>query len=122
MGYGSSFGGNPIRQHIGVGDATSISQIEITWPTPKTMQRFNNVGMDAAYHIKEDSPELTPVSYKKFALKHGARRARSKCTEPSRSMCSSEGQYPPQRNRGTEENWAKSAADCAGAARIKPGH
>jgi hypothetical protein len=72
VGYGSSFGGNPIRQHIGVGDATSISQIEITWPTSKTVQKFANVGMDAAYHIKEDSPELTPVSYKKFELKHGA--------------------------------------------------
>jgi hypothetical protein len=36
------------------------------------VQRFDNVGMDAAYHIKEDSPELTPVSYKKFELKHAA--------------------------------------------------
>jgi hypothetical protein len=71
VGYGSSFGGNPIRQHIGVGDATSISQIEITWPTSKTVQKFTNVGMDAAYRIKEDSPELTPVSYKRFELKHG---------------------------------------------------
>src|ERR1017187_1391261 len=70
-GYGSSFGGNPIRQHIGVGDATAVTQIEVTWPTSKTIQRFSNVGMDAAYHIKEDSPELTPVSYKKFELKHG---------------------------------------------------
>ena len=49
-----------------------VTQIEITWPTSKTVQRFDNVGMDAAYHIKEDSAELTPVSYQKFELKHGA--------------------------------------------------
>ena len=71
VGYGSSFGGNPIRQHIGLGDATTVSRVEITWPTSKTVQAFASLGMDAAYHIKEDSPELTPVSYKKFTLKHG---------------------------------------------------
>jgi hypothetical protein len=70
VGYGSSFGGNPIRQHIGLGDATTLPQIEVTWPTSKTVQKFTNVGMDAAYHIKEDSPELVTVTYKKFALKH----------------------------------------------------
>jgi hypothetical protein len=70
VGYGSSFGGNPIRQHIGLGDATAVTQIEVTWPTSKTVQKFVNVGMDAAYHIKEDSPELIPVTYKKFTLKH----------------------------------------------------
>jgi hypothetical protein len=31
--------------------------------------------MDAAYPIKEDSPELMPVSYKKFTLKHGENHA-----------------------------------------------
>ena len=72
VGYGSSFGGNPVRQHIGLGDAMGVTQIEVTWPTSKTMQRFANVGMDAAYHIKEDSGELRPVSYKKFELRHAA--------------------------------------------------
>ena len=70
VGYGSSFGGNPIRQHIGLGDATQVTQIEVTWPTSKTVQRFANVGMDGAWHIREDSPEWTPVSHKKFTLKH----------------------------------------------------
>ncbi len=70
VGYGSSFGGNPIRQHIGLGDATSVSQIEVTWPTSKTVQRFANVGMDGAYRIKEDSAEVAPVKYKKVELKH----------------------------------------------------
>ncbi len=75
VGYGSSFGGNPIRQHIGLGDAKAVQGIEISWPTSNTVQRFQSVGMDAAYHIKEDSAELVPVSYKKFALKHAGANA-----------------------------------------------
>ena len=71
VGYGSSFGGNPIRQHIGLGAATGVSEIAITWPTSKTVQRFTNVGMDTAYRIKEDAGELTPVNYTKFSLRHG---------------------------------------------------
>ena len=72
VGYGSSFGGNPIRQHIGLGDAMAVTQIEVTWPTSQTVQRFANVRMDGEYRIKEDSPELAPVSYKKFELRHAA--------------------------------------------------
>jgi hypothetical protein len=72
VGYGSSFGGNPIRQHIGLGDATAVMQIEVSWPTSKTVQRFANVRMDAAYRAKEDAGELAPVKYEKFELKHGA--------------------------------------------------
>ena len=71
VGYGSSFGGNPIRQHLGLGDAKAVQQVEVSWPTSKTVQRFHDVTMDAAYHIKEDSAELVPVSYKKFTLQHG---------------------------------------------------
>jgi hypothetical protein len=71
VGYQSSFGGNPIRQHIGLGDATAITQIEVTWPASKTLQKFTNVGMDGTYLVKEDSPGLTTVIYKTFTLKHG---------------------------------------------------
>ena len=70
VGYGSSFGGNPIRQHIGLGDAKAVQGIEVSWPTSRTVQRFLSVGMDGAYRIKENSAELVPVSYKKFELKH----------------------------------------------------
>jgi len=72
VGYVSSFGGNPIRQHIGLGDATAVKEIEVTWPTSKTTQKFANVGMDAAYRAKEDAGDLAPVRYGKFELKHGA--------------------------------------------------
>jgi hypothetical protein len=46
VGYGSSFGGNPLRQHIGIGHATTVDKIEVTWPTSKTVQQFQNIKAD----------------------------------------------------------------------------
>jgi hypothetical protein len=50
---GGSFGGNPFRQEIGLGDAQSIRTIEIFWPVTGQTQTFENVGMDRFYRIKE---------------------------------------------------------------------
>ena len=66
VGYGSSFGGNPLRQHIGVGEATVIEKIEIFWPVSKSRQFFTNVAIDYAFHIKEGAAKPEPVSYKRF--------------------------------------------------------
>ena len=68
VGYGSSFGGNPIRQHIGIGPVTEIDEIEITWPVSKSTQRFRHVAADRAFHIVEGKDTLIPVHYKPFTL------------------------------------------------------
>jgi hypothetical protein len=68
VGYGSSFGGNPLRQHIGLGNAGSIDKIEIFWPVSKTTQVFANVPVDRAFHVKEGVGTLDPVSYQSFAF------------------------------------------------------
>ncbi len=68
VGYGSSFGGNPIRQHIGVGPATEIDEIEIDWPVSRNTQRFRHVPIDQAFHIVEGKDTLTPVHYRAFLL------------------------------------------------------
>jgi FG-GAP-like repeat/ASPIC and UnbV len=65
VGYGSSFGGNPLRQHIGVGDATKILQVEVTWPVPKQVQQFRDVPLDRAFHIRQGSDVLSPLVYVK---------------------------------------------------------
>jgi len=70
VGYGSSFGGNPLRQHIGVGKAERISEIEVTWPTSKLVQKFHDLPVDRAYHLREGAAALTPVNYKTFQLRH----------------------------------------------------
>ncbi len=68
VGYGSSFGGNPLRQHIGMGKADSIEEIKIFWPVSKTEQVFRNVAIDRAFHVKEGASTLEPVSYKRFVF------------------------------------------------------
>jgi hypothetical protein len=70
VGYGSSFGGNPLRQHIGVGNATRAESVEVSWPTSHTVQKFSDIAVDQFYRLREGFPKLTPVERKAFAYKH----------------------------------------------------
>jgi hypothetical protein len=70
VGYGSSFGGNPLRQHIGLGKAEQVGEIEVTWPTSKLVQKFHDLPVDHAFHLKEGAAELTPITYKSLHLRH----------------------------------------------------
>ena len=69
VGYGSSFGGNPLRQHIGLGKAEKIAEIEISWPTSELVQKFTNVAADRAFHLREGATALQPVHWKTFTLR-----------------------------------------------------
>ena len=64
----SSFGGNPLEQHIGVGSATKVKEIEIWWPASGFRQRFTAVDVDRAYRICEDGSALQPVARKSFEI------------------------------------------------------
>jgi hypothetical protein len=66
VGSVSSFGGNSMRQHIGVGQANSIEEIEIWWPTSGIRQHFRNVQVDSTYQVREDTEALVPVALKSF--------------------------------------------------------
>jgi hypothetical protein len=68
VGSVSSFGGNPMRQHIGVGQAASIREIEIKWPVSGVRQHFNDVAVDHTYRIREDKDKLDPVYFKTFEI------------------------------------------------------
>jgi hypothetical protein len=61
VGYGSSFGGNPLRQHIGIGSAATVDKIEVTWPTSRTLQQFQNVKADQTLRLREGVERLEPV-------------------------------------------------------------
>jgi hypothetical protein len=50
---GGSFGSNPLAQHIGLGQATSVEKIEITWPVTGKVQVFENPPIDTNIKIKE---------------------------------------------------------------------
>jgi len=56
---GGSFGSNPLRQHIGIGQATTIESIEIIWPVTGNKQVFKNPPIDINIKIKEGLGSLT---------------------------------------------------------------
>ena len=56
---GGSFGSNPLLQHIGIGQATTVQSIEITWPGSRSIQVFKDIPVDANITIKEGSNQLT---------------------------------------------------------------
>ncbi len=70
VGYGSSFGGNPLRQHIGIGPATRVEEIEIVWPVSKTIQKFRDVAADQWFRVKEGEQKLQPLNLKPFGFRH----------------------------------------------------
>jgi hypothetical protein len=50
---GGSFGSNPLLQHIGIGQTTSVQSVEIKWPGSNAIQIFTNLKADANITIKE---------------------------------------------------------------------
>jgi hypothetical protein len=50
---GGSFGSNPLRQHIGIGEASAIGQVEISWPVTGKTQVFRNLPIDKNVKIIE---------------------------------------------------------------------
>ena len=71
---GGSFGSNPLQQHIGLGKATSVEKIEVSWPVTGKMQVFENPPVNTNIKIKEDDNKF--ITYKLARLdfvsqKHG---------------------------------------------------
>jgi hypothetical protein len=66
---GGSFGANPLRQAIGLGDAERIVSVEVTWPTTGEKQVFDDVEPNRSYRVTEGVAELEPVDRPPFALR-----------------------------------------------------
>ena len=76
VGSGGSFGASPLEQHIGLGKAAKILNIEIWWPASGTRQNFSNVEKDQFLEIKEFAPTYSRLERKSFRL-GGQNRSRS---------------------------------------------
>jgi hypothetical protein len=50
---GSSWGANPLEQHIGLGKAERIALLEIHWPTSGKTQIFRDLAADQAIQVTE---------------------------------------------------------------------
>jgi tetratricopeptide (TPR) repeat protein len=53
VGSGGSFGASPLAQHIGLGKAARIADVEIWWPTSNTRQHFAHPAKNQWLEIEE---------------------------------------------------------------------
>jgi hypothetical protein len=64
---GSSFGGNPLEQHIGLGKADRVARLEIYWPTSGTTQVFENIPANQGVVVTEFAKEYETRTWKPIA-------------------------------------------------------
>jgi hypothetical protein len=62
----SSFGGSPLRQEIGIGDASGIERIEITWPASGMTQTIDGVPLDSFIRIVEGQAGFERLAPRSF--------------------------------------------------------
>ena len=67
---GGSFGANPLRQSIGLGQATVLNKLEIYWPTSDSTQTFEDVAVDRTLEITEGSHEPREVTLTPYRFSH----------------------------------------------------
>jgi hypothetical protein len=60
---GSSFGGNPLQQTIGLGRGSSVATLEIRWPTSNTTQVFNDVAVNQAIEVTEFAKDYRKLNW-----------------------------------------------------------
>ena len=68
VGSVSSFGGSPLRQEIGLGNATRIVRLEVTWPRNATTQVYEDVPLDTLVRAIEGTPVLEVVPMRSIDL------------------------------------------------------
>ncbi len=67
VGSGGSFGGNPLRQFIGLGLADKVTRLVVYWPTSDRQQIFAEIPINAIIQVtegKESFERLTRPSFK----------------------------------------------------------
>ena len=69
VGSISSFGGSPLRQEIGLGNATGIRRLDVWWPRSRRRQSFHDVPMDAMIRIIEGDARFETLELRRFSLK-----------------------------------------------------
>jgi hypothetical protein len=60
---GSSFGGNPLQQTIGLAKASSVATLEIFWPTSGTTQVFHDMDVNQALEITEFAKDYRKLNW-----------------------------------------------------------
>jgi hypothetical protein len=60
---GSTFGGNPLQQTLGLSRAARLATLEITWPTSKSTQVFRDVPVNQAIEITEFAKDYRTLNW-----------------------------------------------------------
>jgi len=68
VGETSSFGANPMEQHIGLGHNAQIVSIDVWWPATNTRQHFTNVAKNQYIEIKEFANDIHKLTRPAFSL------------------------------------------------------
>jgi hypothetical protein len=63
---GGSFGCSPLRQEIGLGNASKILDVEIDWPGSGVHQSLKDLDLDRCYRIRESDPHAVVWGLKRF--------------------------------------------------------
>ncbi|HVQ13122.1 MAG TPA: ASPIC/UnbV domain-containing protein, partial [Vicinamibacterales bacterium] len=71
---GGSFGASPLQQHIGLGKAARIAEVEVRWPASGKRQVFTDVAKNQVIEIREMADRYSKIE--RQALPLGGRRAR----------------------------------------------
>ena len=53
VGVGGSFGGNTLQQEIGLGTATTVLELEVTWPASGLVQTFEGLAVNRFVEVVE---------------------------------------------------------------------
>jgi hypothetical protein len=68
VGDTSSFGSNPMEQHIGLGHGARILSLDVWWPATNTRQQFSNVDKNEFIAIKEFDTAYTKLKRQPYRL------------------------------------------------------
>jgi hypothetical protein len=67
---GGSFGCNPFRKEIGIGKATVIDELTITWPTSGMVQIFKKIVPCQFIKIREGDDRIEKSNLARLVLKY----------------------------------------------------
>ena len=75
VGSGGSFGGNPLRQYVGLGSAERVTQLVVLWPKSGREQVFAEVPVNSIIRVTEGREQLEILALPpfKFAVEHPKR-------------------------------------------------
>jgi hypothetical protein len=68
VGSGGSFGGSPMRQHVGLGRGARTVTLDVWWPVSGTRQRFTGLSANQSIEVTELADTYRPVTLRRLPL------------------------------------------------------